>query len=58
MIEYEHYLAQWRSGNAAVCKTDMRGFDSLLRLQIYLFKVDFCQFTLILRLYNLIDKKY
>ena len=45
MIEYEHYLAQWRSGNAAVCKTDMRGFDSLLRLQVGLFKVDFCQFT-------------
>ena len=27
-------LAQWRSGNAAVCKTAMHGFDSHLRLQI------------------------
>ena len=25
-------MAQWRSGNAGVCKTSMRGFDSLLRL--------------------------
>lgn len=24
---------QWRSGNAAVCKTAMRGFDSRLHLQ-------------------------
>ncbi len=27
------YLAWWRSGNASVCKTDMRGFDSRPRLK-------------------------
>ena len=26
-------LARWRSGNAGVCKTSMRGFDSLSRLK-------------------------
>ena len=26
------FTAQWRSGNAAVCKTATRGFDSRLRL--------------------------
>src|SRR6476659_1128879 len=26
-------MARWRSGNAAVCKTVMRGFDPLPRLQ-------------------------
>ena len=25
-------MAQWRRGNAVVCKTTMRGFESLLRL--------------------------
>ncbi len=28
--------AQWRSGNAMVCKTIMHGFDSRLRLQVFL----------------------
>ena len=26
-------MAQWRSGNAGVCKTSMQGFDSPLRLR-------------------------
>lgn len=29
---YFWYLARWRSGNAAVCRTDIQGFDSPPRL--------------------------
>lgn len=32
VVQFLTLMAQWRSGNAGVCKTSMRGFDSLLRL--------------------------
>ena len=30
-------MARWRSGNAGVCKTSMRGSDSLPRLMYYVY---------------------
>ena len=31
-------LMRWRNGNASVCKTDMRGFDSRPHLRLYKIK--------------------
>ena len=33
-------MARWRSGNAGVCKTSMRGSDSLTRLKVCLAELD------------------
>ena len=37
-VNARRLLAEWRNGNAAVCKTATKGFDSPLGLHFYRYK--------------------
>lgn len=48
-VPHKDLLARWRRGNAAVCKTAMRGFESLSGLQAFVRDCDFLNLLRLLR---------